>query len=290
MNSTLRQQITDALQAALGNTSSITSITAAAGSSFSSTAKLVLQDGDFLFAKYSSNLSPAFQCEYAALHLLHDTRTLRVPEPVCSSDQFIITRWIEFGSKAADWQEKFGHGLASMHQARQSARYGFDYGNYLGASRQPNTWHDSWVDFWREHRIGAQLAMWRGQTTSDDELPGLGERLLERLDIYLGSVREPGVLLHGDLWSGNAAADSNGKPVIYDPASYYGHREAEFGMMRLFGGFGPRVEAAYQEAWPFESGSEERIAIYRLYHELNHLNLFGREYYRQCTDTIQALL
>jgi protein-ribulosamine 3-kinase len=97
-------------------------------------------------------------------------------------------------------------------------------------------------------------------------------------------------LLHGDLWSGNAAADHHGKPVIFDPASYYGHREAEFGMMRLFGGFGPRVEAAYQEVWPFEPGNDERIALYRLYHELNHLNLFGAAYYGQCIDTIKALL
>src|SRR5688572_11221123 len=122
MNTTLRQEIADTLQAALGNTSSVVSITPAASSSFSSTARLVLQNGDLLFAKYSSNPSPAFQCEYDALHLLHDTRTLRVPEPVCSSEHCIITRWIEFGGKAADWQEKFGYGLALLHQARQSSR------------------------------------------------------------------------------------------------------------------------------------------------------------------------
>ena len=114
--------------------------------------------------------------------------------------------------------------------------------------------------------------------------------MLEKLDEILDADREPAVLLHGDLWSGNAAANENGAPVIYDPASYYGHREAEFGMMRLFGGFGPRCEAAYQEVWPFQPGHDRRIEVYRLYHQLNHLNLFGRGYYAGCLDTVRQLL
>ena len=118
----------------------------------------------------------------------------------------------------------------------------------------------------------------------------LAERLAERLDDFLGTVTERAVLLHGDLWASNTGADFSGAPVIFDPAVYYGHREAEFGMMRLFGGFGPRVEAAYREVWPWEPGHEERIALYRLYHELNHLNLFGGTYYEQCLATMRALL
>jgi len=290
MNPALREQLTNALHAVCNDAPRIVSIAPAAGSSFSSTAKITLQNGGSLFAKYGADPSPVFQREYEALHLLHGTRTLQVPEPICSGDRFIVTRWIEFGSRAASWPEQFGHGLALLHRARQSSRYGFGHDNFLGASAQQNTWHGSWLDFWRECRLGAQLAMWRRQADHGDELLTLGGRLLDRLHVYLDAVCEPGVLLHGDLWSGNAAADHAGSPVIYDPASYYGHREAEFGMMRLFGGFGPRVEAAYQEVWPFEPGSDDRIALYRLHHELNHLNLFGSGYYRQCVDTIKALL
>ncbi|MDX1519041.1 MAG: fructosamine kinase family protein, partial [Gammaproteobacteria bacterium] len=128
------------------------------------------------------------------------------------------------------------------------------------------------------------------QAGTDSELIRLGDRLLNRLDMYLGEIDEPAVLLHGDLWSGNAASDSDGNPVIFDPASYFGHREAEIGMMRMFGGFGPVCEAAYEEVWPFADGSEERINLYRLYHELNHLNLFGQGYYQSCLNTIQGLL
>ncbi len=110
------------------------------------------------------------------------------------------------------------------------------------------------------------------------------------LDVLLGEIDEAAVLLHGDLWSGNAAADEKGEPIIYDPASYYGHREAEIGMMRMFGGFGPRCEAAYDEVWPLTAGAEQRITLYRLYHELNHLNLFGSSYYQSCISTMESLL
>lgn len=113
---------------------------------------------------------------------------------------------------------------------------------------------------------------------------------MQRLDTYLDCVNEPAVLLHGDLWSGNAMADELGSPVILDPACYYGHREAEFGMMRLFGGFGPKCEAAYAEIWPFEPGFEQRFRLYQLYHELNHLNLFGHAYYAACDSSITSLL
>jgi fructosamine-3-kinase len=146
------------------------------------------------------------------------------------------------------------------------------------------------VTFWREQRLGWQLELFARKAGAEDPLVALGDRLLAKLDELLSGVDEPAVLLHGDLWSGNAAADENGQPIIFDPASYYGRREAEIGMMRLFGGFGPRCEAAYNESWPLADGAERRIPLYRLYHELNHLNLFGRSYYPACMATMESLL
>jgi fructosamine-3-kinase len=125
---------------------------------------------------------------------------------------------------------------------------------------------------------------------SDDPLLTLGKMLLNQLDLLLTCEDEPAVLLHGDLWSGNAAANEKGEPVIFDPASYYGHREAEIGMMRLFGGFSRECEDAYQEVWPLQLGHDRRIEVYKLYHQLNHLNLFGNSYYNACLDTVRRLL
>ena len=231
-----------------------------------------------------------FVLEHQSLELMRGAGPLKIPAPVFSSADFLITEWHDFGTPAANWQEEMGRGLALLHQSRRHDQYGFQSDNYLGLSRQINQWQPTWLEFWLEQRLGQQLRLLAQQTGSGDRLVRLLQSLSGKLESYLGNISEAPVLLHGDLWSGNAAADISGKPLIFDPACYYGHREAEFGMMRMFGGFGPCCEAAYAEVWPLEPGSEERIVLYGLYHQLNHLLLFGASYYQQSVDTIKALL
>ena len=96
--------------------------------------------------------------------------------------------------------------------------------------------------------------------------------------------------MHGDLWGGNFAATGQDEPVIFDPAVYYGDREADIAMTELFGGFGPRFYAAYKEAWPLDPGYETRKLLYNLYHILNHFNLFGGGYAAQAEHMIDRLL
>jgi len=97
-------------------------------------------------------------------------------------------------------------------------------------------------------------------------------------------------LLHGDLWSGNAGATVDGEPVVFDPAVYYGDREADLAMTELFGGFPACFYAAYREAWPLDAGYVQRRMLYNLYHVLNHLNLFGGGYLAQAERLIAQLL
>ena len=73
-------------------------------------------------------------------------------------------------------------------------------------------------------------------------------------------------------------ADEQGLPCLIDPAVHGGHREVDLAMMRLFGGFGPRVFAAYDEIFPLPPGHEERVPIYQLYFLMVHVNLFGGSY------------
>lgn len=73
-----------------------------------------------------------------------------------------------------------------------------------------------------------------------------------------------------------------GEPVLIDPAAYYGRREADLAMTMVFGGFDQRFYTAYEEIWPLAPGSHDRLEIYKLYHLLNHLNLFGRGYRDGC--------
>ena len=231
-----------------------------------------------------------FKAEFKALQLLAEPDVIHVPKPIAYDDDFIVMEVFKEGVKANDWQEQIGRRLAELHKATQNSQYGFEEENYIGTTKQINNWSDSWLSFWREQRLGYQLKLFSGKTDRNDPLLKAGEQLLNKLDSLIGNITEPAVLLHGDLWSGNAAANEKGEPVIFDPASYYGHREAEIGMMRMFGGFDARCETAYAEVWPLQGGSEERISLYRLYHELNHLNLFGSGYYQSCLTSINALI
>ncbi|MBA1329834.1 hypothetical protein QQ73_01025, partial [Candidatus Endoriftia persephone str. Guaymas] len=96
--------------------------------------------------------------------------------------------------------------------------------------------------------------------------------------------------IHGDLWGGNLAYDQAGNPVIFDPAVYYGDREADLAMTGLFGGFSRDFYAAYQEAWPLDPGYPVRKRLYNLYHILNHLNMFGGGYLGQAAGMMEGLL
>jgi len=230
-----------------------------------------------------------FQIEYDSLLFLADSKVIRVPVPLVYGDDFLVMEYIQDGIKANDWQEQLGRSLALLHQHSQHDLFGFHCDNYLGTSLQVNTWKEDWLSFWAENRLGLQLKLLSKCRGLEDPLITKGYRVLENLDFWLGQVAESAVLLHGDLWNGNAIADEKGAPVIFDPACYYGHREAEFGMMRMFGGFGTKCEAAYIEVWPFAEGYEERFRLYQLYHELNHLNLFGDAYYSASMDSLNVL-
>jgi fructosamine-3-kinase len=289
----LDRRIEQAITAASGQAAQFRQSRSISGGSINHCRLVTLRDGRRLFLKThpaSANYPGMFATEYQGLSLLAAPGVIHVPRALACDEDFIVMEAFTASAPAPDWQELMGRRLALLHQATRREAFGFDADNFLGATPQPNAWRDRWLDFWREQRLGWQLQLFSRNTGADDGLLVLGDRLLARLDELLGDVDEPAVLLHGDLWSGNAAADEQGEPIIYDPACYYGQREAEIGMMRLFGGFGPRCEAAYGEVWPLLPGADRRITLYRLYHELNHLNLFGRGYYNTCIATMNQLL
>lgn len=289
----LQDRIAAAISDCIGKPARITSSQASSGGCINDSRVVTADDGSRFFVKTNSQAAVfpgLFESEYMALQKLRAPGVIDVPEPVACDADFIIMHAFTPGAMAVDWQEQMGSGLARLHQATCHDQFGFDRLNYIGTTAQPNDWCNNWVDFYREQRLGWQLQVFAAKTSTDDELLVLGERLMRQLDDIIGQVQEPAVLLHGDLWSGNAAANASGAPIIFDPASYYGQREAELGMMRLFGGFGTRCEAAYNEVWPLQPEADRRIAIYRLYHELNHLNLFGSGYYSSCIDTLRGVL
>lgn len=290
---TLQSRIEAAISARTGKEAAFANSKAATGGCINDSRIVTLKDGRQFFVKTNpeSRTRPGlFETEYDALLLLSAPGVIHVPKPIACSNDFIVIETFIRGAPAVDWQEQMGRSLAELHSTTKTDRFGFTTNNYLGMSKQINNWQDNWLSFWREQRLGLQLKRLAMITDKSDPILKKGEALMARLDLILGDIEEPAVLLHGDLWSGNAAANEQGQPVIFDPASYYGHREAEIGMMRMFGGFDARCEAAYAEVWPLEEGSEQRINLYRLYHEINHLILFGYNYYRSCITTMDSLI
>jgi fructosamine-3-kinase len=220
-------------------------------------ARLVeLADGRRLFVK-SDTVRPGapddvFEREAEGLAALAEPSTLRIPrDPLPGRDgdlRFLVMEAIPTGRPGPGFFADFGRLFAELHRSTAADRCGFAHDNYLGGTPQPNPWTPGWPDFFRDHRLGHQLALARRRGRSDPELDRLGDRLLAKLDDLLDVPGEPPCLLHGDLWSGNFLADDRGAPVLVDPAAYHGHREADLAMTRLFGGFAESFYTAYEAA------------------------------------------
>ncbi len=252
-----------------------------------------LSDGErSYFVKLNrSALSDMFEAESEGLQALADTRTIRVPRPVCSGvsgdRSYLAMEFMEMGHGGRNGAEIAGRLLAAMHRVEQPY-FGWHRDNTIGSTHQPNQRQADWIGFWREQRLGFQLQL-AGENGYLGSLQRRGERLLDRFHLLLD--HQPAAsILHGDLWSGNLAYDLTGQPVIYDPAVYFGDREADLAMTELFGGFGNRFYAAYRESWPLPPGYATRKVLYNLYHILNHLNLFGGGYLGQAEGMIDRLL
>lgn len=232
-----------------------------------------------------------FAAEAAGLAELALAGGPRVPRPLCTGvaggSAFIAMEWIAFGRQRPGSAAEAGRALARLHQ-RTHATFGWERDNTIGSTPQPNRPSADWVGFWRAHRLGFQLQLAARQGYGG-RLQERGARLLEVLPALLDHAPVPS-LLHGDLWGGNIGYDSAGAPVLFDPAVYYGDREADLAMTELFGGFSADFYAAYREVWPVPPGYDRRKALYNLYHVLNHLNLFGRGYLSQAEGLIERLL
>lgn len=240
----------------------------------------------------SGDKAAMFTAEARGLAALGEAGALRVPAVLgggCAGNvAYLLLEWIPLGAVSRDIEAEFGAGLARLHRTT-SARFGFDADNFIGSTVQPNGWRGNWDEFFAQQRLGFQLDLAR-ENGLGARLQKAGERLLAVLpELFADHAPQPS-LLHGDLWGGNRACDEHGRPVIFDPAVYYGDREADLAMTRLFGGFGADFYAAYQQEWPLPPGASGRIDLYNLYHVLNHANLFGGAYRDQALVLMQRLL
>ncbi|MHC4946892.1 MAG: fructosamine kinase family protein [Planctomycetota bacterium] len=244
-----------------------------------------LADGRRLVVKGNvPSMAPAFAAEADGLRRLAATGTVLVPVPlvdgVFGGAALLVMSHVAPGPATDAAWARLGEDLARLHAAEAGPRYGYEIDNHLGATPQPNGWCDDWVRFNAEHRLGHQLDLARrhGALTAGEQTRV--ERVIDRLGSLVPRRPKP-ALLHGDLWSGNALPAAGDRVAVIDPACSIGDGWADIAMMRLFGGFPASCFAAYRRAADDHDDVETRIAVYQLYHVLNHVNLFGRGYAAQ---------
>ncbi len=259
------------------------------GGCISSASLISSKNKSFFVKTNSANCIEMFVAEAEGLHELRKPNVIRVPKPICfgeaDSSAFLVLEKLSLDGHSSP--ELLGEKLAKLHQVK-SDKFGWSRNNTIGATPQINTQTESWVDFYREHRLYFQL-MLAAKNGGGAELQKLGERLCNNLDVFFEGYQPYPALLHGDLWSGNYGYES-GEPVIFDPAVYYGDREADIAMTELFGGFPASFYDAYNKALPLDEGYATRKTLYNLYHVLNHLNLFGQGYHAQAISMMKQLL
>lgn len=284
------QSLGDSLARKLGLPTTGVMLQPLGGGDISQAFRLRLDENSFFVKTNQAQRLAMFEREQVGLDAIRQSRAIRVPQVFMTGEDagqaFIVMEYIEFGRPPA--AEALGHALATMHGSFHQ-RFGFHCDNNIGSTPQLNAFSDDWVEFWREHRLGFQLEL-AARNGFDADLIDAGKRLLENLEKYFDNYHPRPSLLHGDLWSGNLAADSAGNPVIYDPACYFGDHEADLAMMELFGHPGEAFFTEYNRHFPIDTGYPVRRELYNLYHVLNHANLFGGGYAAQAKRMIKGLL
>lgn len=280
------------LQHTTGQTLHQPRIRSVGGGDINAAFRLQCNDVDWFIKINRAALAPMFVAEAVGLQELAAQHVLKVPQVIdygcCDQQAYLILQHIELRSLRDNSAKLFGQQLATLHRQPQ-AYFGWHIENTIGSTPQYNDRSDDWVEFWQLQRLGKQL-----QLAADNGFGGKlqrdGAKLLEKVPDFFSSYQPQPSLLHGDLWGGNASADGQGNPVIYDPACYYGDRETDIAMTELFGSFGNEFYAAYNADYPLDNGYKTRKTLYNLYHILNHLNVFGGGYQAQAEQMLQRLL
>ena len=231
-----------------------------------------------------------FAAEALGLKQMYVTQTITVPQAICwgtaGNSSYIVLQWLDLARGSNQSWTEMGRQLAAMHRQGINQEFGWEQNNTIGSTPQINYWMDNWADFFAEQRIGYQLKLAKRNGGSFPQTNQIVDAVKQKL---INHQPQPS-LVHGDLWSGNAAIAADGSPVIFDPAAYYGDRETDLAMTELFGGFPTAFYHGYKEAWELDSGYRQRKSIYNLYHVLNHFNLFGGGYANQAKRIIQSFM
>ena len=233
-----------------------------------------------------------YEQEIIGLETLARCHSFRIPQPYfcveVDGTAILAMEFIELAPVRSTNGAAYGEALAQLHSIEQT-QYGLDADNYIGRTPQINQWRENWGDFFAEYRLFPQIRMAQSKGVRSQLVEKL-EKLASGLADYFGHYQPTASLLHGDLWTGNTAVDGEGKPCLFDPAIYFGDRETDLAMSRMFGALPDSVYQSYHACLPAREGHGVRQRVYDLYHWLNHVNLFGVTYLGQVEQAVDYVL
>ena len=262
------------------------------GGDIHSAYRLHTAEKDYFLKLNQATALPLFESDADSLKAIAASHTIDCPQPLqlgtFDNHAYLLMEFLPLTAQGDDFQR--GQAVAMMHHSlNPTGQFGWHQDNFIGHTPQPNHWHDDWVTFYAEQRLRPQLQLAQ-QNGASRQLLKLGEQLIDQLSQFFTPYTPAPSLLHGDLWSGNSAFLTDGTPVVYDPACYYGDRETDLAMTELFGGFSQAFYDGYHQTFPIDAGYPQRKPLYQLYHILNHFNLFGGHYQQQALHIMQSLL
>lgn len=282
------QAIEQLMKSTTGFEEKISDITGLSGGSINFTCRFSFAERNYFLKMNDSTLFPGmFKEEVKGLNELRKINSWIVPELVLEtlvdSRQLLIFKFLKKTTESSLFFEKLGVSLASLHRISDK-QFGYSSDNYIGSLQQRNKQEKTWADFFYFHRI-EPFVKW----CYDEKLIQKTHLLsFENLHLRLNELfpAEPPALLHGDLWGGNKMNTDDG-PCVFDPAVYYGHREMDIAMTRLFGGFNDEFYTSYNNVFPLEKEYRKRTEICNLYPLLVHVQLFGTSYLHDVIATIK---
>ncbi|KAK4543453.1 hypothetical protein LTR36_005596 [Oleoguttula mirabilis] len=312
-------KLDSAVLSLLGLDANTTSVSSAGGVGMSSasTSRITtkLSNGEnmtyFMKTGKGPEAEAMFEGEHQSLNALHNAVPTLCPKSFghgkladAPGKSFLVTDYLQISDRFSTPKSPKGMSLAQklakLHttpaptpESYDKPHFGFPATTCCGDTPQDNNFAPSWADFYATHRLRFIVKQARQSNGADKQLEDLVEQtctaVIPRLigDDHLDNGRGvTPVVIHGDLWSGNASVGTlpgmtDPEDVVFDSSACYAHSEFELGIMNMFGGFGGSFLEEYHRLVPKTEPVAEyadRVRLYELYHHLNHYALFGGGY------------
>ena len=153
---------------------------------------------------------------------------MTAPEVVLVTPDLLVLKPLLPRTDSPQFWEQLGHLVAALHTATVHDRFGWHHDGWLGRLPQDNTWDTDGYAFFAQ-----RILRWLPEPLVEAAFDPDERRALERLCAALPELvpPQPPVLTHGDLWSGNVLATTDGVPALIDPAVSYTWAEVDLSML-----------------------------------------------------------